>query len=46
MGLPQPAGYFPLWGASGSSIEPDLSGNKLNGTLNGTTSANHAPCTP
>ena len=46
MGLPKPAGYFPLWGASGSSKEPDLSGNVLNGTLNGTTPANHAPCTP
>jgi hypothetical protein len=46
MGLPKPVGYFPLWGASGSSKEPDLSGNVLNGTLNGTTPANHAPCTP
>lgn len=38
--------YWPLWGASGSSIEPDLSGNKLNGTLTGTSPANHPPCTP
>lgn len=46
MGLPKPAGYFPLWGASGSSVEPDLSGNLLNGTLTGPpTPANHAPCT-
>jgi hypothetical protein len=47
MGLPAPAGYFPLWGASGSTIEPDLSGNALNGTLGGPPSAaNHPPCTP
>jgi concanavalin A-like lectin/glucanase superfamily protein len=47
MGLPKPVGYFPLWGASGSSTEPDLSGNVLNGTLTGPpTAANHAPCTP
>lgn len=39
-------GYFPLWGASGTSIEPDLSGNILNGTLTGTAKANHPPCTP
>ena len=46
MGLPKPAGYFPLWGASGSSVEPDLSGNLLNGALTGPpTPANHAPCT-
>ena len=38
------AGYFPLWGASGTSIEPDLSGHKDNGTLTGTTRANHSPC--
>jgi hypothetical protein len=44
MGFPKPVGYFPLWGAA--SPEPDLSGNKLNGTLTGTTAANHAPCTP
>jgi hypothetical protein len=47
MGMPKPVGYFPLWGASGSSIEPDLSGNALNGTLTGPpAAANHAPCTP
>jgi hypothetical protein len=45
MGFPAPVGYFPLWGASGSSTEPDLSGNKNNGTLTGTSAANHAPCT-
>jgi len=46
MGFPPPVGYFPLTGASGSSIEPDLSGNVLNGTLTGTSPANHPPCTP
>lgn len=45
-GFPAPVGPFPLWGASGTSIEPDLSGNKNNGVLSGTTAANHAPCTP
>ena len=45
-GLPNPIGYWPLYGASGSSIEPDLSGNGLNGTLTGTSPANHPPCTP
>ena len=45
-GLPPPVGYWPLWGASGSSIEPDLSGNKLSGTLTATSQANHPPCTP
>jgi hypothetical protein len=40
------AGYFPLWGASGSSIEPDLSGNTNNGVLTGTGAADHAPCAP
>lgn len=45
-GLPPPQGYWPLAGASGSSPEPDLSGNKQNGTLTGTTPSNHAPCTP
>ena len=44
MSLPKPVGYFPLYGAA--SPEPDLSGNKLNGTLTGTAQANHAPCTP
>jgi Concanavalin A-like lectin/glucanases superfamily len=39
-------GYFPLWGASGTSIEPDLSGNRNNGALTGTGAANHAPCKP
>jgi hypothetical protein len=39
-------GYWPLYGASGSSIEPDLSGNVLNGTLTGTATANHPPCSP
>jgi hypothetical protein len=39
-------GYWPLWGASGTSIEPDLSGNVNNGALTGTSSANHPPCTP
>jgi Concanavalin A-like lectin/glucanases superfamily len=46
MGFPQPVGYFPLTGASGSSIEPDLSGNKNLGVLTGTAAVNHAPCTP
>jgi hypothetical protein len=45
-GFPPPVGYWPLWGASGSSIEPDLSGNAINGTLAGTAQANHPPCTP
>ncbi len=45
-GLPQPVGYFPLYGASGASVEPDLSGNANNGALSGTTRANHPPCTP
>lgn len=40
------AGYFPLWGASGSSTEPDMSGNGNNGVLSGTSPANHAPCAP
>jgi Concanavalin A-like lectin/glucanases superfamily len=39
-------GYWPLWGASGASTEPDLSGNKINGTLTGTAVANHCPCEP
>lgn len=38
--------YWPLWGASGSAIEPDLSGNNNNGTLTGATTANHPPCAP
>lgn len=46
MGFPQPVGYFPLWGASGSSTEPDLSGNNNNGTITSATAANHPPCTP
>jgi hypothetical protein len=47
MGLPKPAGYFPLYGASGSLTEPDLSGNVLNGAMGGPPStAIHAPCTP
>jgi Concanavalin A-like lectin/glucanases superfamily len=45
MSVPPPAGYWPLWGASGSSIEPDLSGNAINGTLTGTTQGAHPPCT-
>jgi hypothetical protein len=40
------AGYLPLWGSSGSSIEPDLAGSVNNGTLTGTSPANHAPCVP
>jgi Concanavalin A-like lectin/glucanases superfamily len=43
MGFPNPVGYFPLWGAA--SPEPDLSGNKNNGTVTGTQTANHPPCT-
>lgn len=39
-------GYFPLWGSSGSSIEPDLSGKGDNAALSGTGPANHAPCAP
>jgi hypothetical protein len=46
MSFPPPAGYFPLYGASGASIEPDLSGHKDNGALTGTSRANHPPCTP
>ena len=45
-GFPQPVGYWPMWGASGSSTEPDQSGNVLSGTLTGTARANHPPCTP
>lgn len=37
-------GYWPLTGASGASIEPDLSGNGQNATLTGTATANHPPC--
>jgi hypothetical protein len=38
-------GYWPLYGASGASIEPDLSGSKLKATLTGTTAVpNHPPC--
>lgn len=44
--IPQPIGTWPLYGASGASIEPDLSGNLHNGTLTGTAQANHPPCTP
>src|ERR1700722_8841835 len=39
-------GAWPLYGASGASTEPDLSGNVLNGTLTGTVAANGPPCTP
>jgi len=46
MGFPPPVGYWPMTGASGSSIEPDFSGNVLNATLSGTAAANHPPCTP
>lgn len=45
MTMPPPVAYWPLTGASGTSIEPDLSGNKLNATLTGTAAANHPPCT-
>ena len=34
--------YYPLYGAA--SPEPDLSGGVNNGTVTGTTVANHAPC--
>lgn len=44
MSLPNPVGYLPLYGVH--SPEPDLSGNKYNGTLTGTAAANHPPCTP
>jgi hypothetical protein len=37
-------GYWPLYGAH--SPEPDLSGNVKNGTVTGTSVANHAPCAP
>lgn len=37
-------GYWPFYGASGGSIEPDLSGNKQNAALTGTAQANHPPC--
>jgi hypothetical protein len=46
MGFPAPQRAWPLAGASGSSIEPDLSGNGFNGILTGTTVANQPPCTP
>jgi Concanavalin A-like lectin/glucanases superfamily len=36
-------GYWPLYGVSGTSIEPDLSGNLYTGTLTGTTPTNHSP---
>jgi len=40
-------GIYPLLGISGTSIEPDLSGNILNATLTGTTSNPvNPPCTP
>lgn len=45
-GFPQPIGYWPLYGSSGSLIEPDFSGNSFHGTLVGTTPADHAPCVP
>jgi len=41
--FPRPVGYWPLWGAA--SPEPDQSGNKLSGTLTGTTVDVHPPCT-
>lgn len=37
-------GYFPLYGASGVTIEPDQSGNLDNGTLTGTTIVPQCPC--
>jgi hypothetical protein len=38
--------YYPLWGLSGSSTEPDLSGSANNLTLTGSpTQANHGPVT-
>jgi hypothetical protein len=37
-------GYFPLYGAASS--EPDYSGKNDDGTLIGTTAANHCPCEP
>lgn len=46
MGFPKPVGYFPLWGASGTSLEPDFSGNANSGTITAATPSNHAPCTP
>lgn len=47
MGFPSPARAWPLYGASGSSIEPDLSGNGFNGTLTGTTATSSMPpCVP
>lgn len=39
-------GYYPMYGGSGSSIEPDLSGHFINGTLTGTTPTIHPPCKP
>jgi hypothetical protein len=45
IGVP-PVGYWPFWGASGSLIEPDLSGNVQSATLTGTSTADHPPCTP
>jgi hypothetical protein len=46
IGVPPPVGYWPLWGASGTSAEPDLSGNANSGTLTGTAQTAHPPCTP
>lgn len=39
-----PVFYKPYYGVA--SPEPDLSGNRLNGALTGTTPANHCPVTP
>jgi hypothetical protein len=41
------AAYWPLWGLSGNSVEPDLSGSANNLTLvNSPAASNHAPVTP
>lgn len=37
-------GYWPMWGASGSSIEPDESGNTQTAALTGTAQTIHPPC--
>lgn len=46
MAFPSPARAWPLTGASGLTIEPDLSGNGFSATLTGTAPANHPPCAP
>lgn len=37
-------GYWPETGAGGASVDPDFSGNKINGTITGTTAGFPCPC--